>query len=91
MRCGGNHRWNGEELGGFGGSNTNIVCETKKKKKNRKHQEQKLVRCNLERVKHVSGKRRTVCEVGVVPVSKTKVGEHGSIGYYFWIIGENTY
>ena len=36
--------------------------------------------------KHVSDKRRTAFEVGVVPVSKTKGGEHGSlwiIGYYF--------
>ena len=29
--------------------------------------------------KHVSDKRRTACEVGVVPVSKTKGGEHGSL------------
>jgi hypothetical protein len=29
--------------------------------------------------KHVSGKRRTAFEVGVVPVSKTKGGEHGSL------------
>ena len=29
--------------------------------------------------KHVNGKSRTVFEVGVVPVSKTKGGEHGSL------------
>ena len=29
--------------------------------------------------KHVNGKSRTAFEVGVVPVSKTKGGEHGSL------------
>ena len=41
--------------------------------------------------KHVNGKSRTVFEVGVVPVSKTKGGEHGSlwiIGYYFGSSGK---